>query len=117
MMRPFSNALFGLALASACMLKSFAVENSLVCFAVACVILSALFTHLPLTGYPVIVARSVGFAGIGGLSLVYMKLSGESLPGATLIILSTVLLSTAVLLKLFADLSYSSQGEKKNYEF
>jgi hypothetical protein len=58
----------------------------------------------------------MGIAGISGLSLVYMKLGGSSLPGTILMVITTVLVSSAVLLEIFADLSTSKQGEEKQNE-
>jgi hypothetical protein len=108
-MRLFSNTIFGLALGSALMMKSFAVQNELVGLAVFSVLLSAIMTNF-------MWIRSMGIAGISGLSLVYTKLGGSSLPGTILMVITTVLVSSAVLLVIFADLSTSKQGEEKQNE-
>ena len=108
-MRQFSNTLFGLALSSALLMKSFAVQDELIGLAVFSVLLSAILTNF-------MWIRSIGIAGISGLSLVYMKLGGSSLPGTILTVITAVLLSSAVLLALFADLSNSKQGEKRQDE-
>jgi len=108
-MRLFSNTIFGLALGSALMMKSFAVQNELVGLAVFSVLLSAIMTNF-------MWIRSMGIAGISGLSLVYMKLGGSSLPGTILMVITTVLVSSAVLLVIFTDLSTSKQGEEKQNE-
>ena len=108
-MRLFSNTIFGLALGSALMMKSFAVQNELVGLAVFSVLLSAIMTNF-------MWIRSMGIAGISGLSLVYTKLGGSSLPGTILMVITTVLVSSAVLLEIFADLSTSKQGEEKQNE-
>ena len=55
-------------------------------------------------------------AGISGLSIVYIRLGSGSLPGTILTVLTTLLLVTAVLLAIYADLSYPSkniQGDEK----
>jgi len=108
-MRLFSNTIFGLALGSALMMKSFAVQNELVGLAVFSVLLSAIMTNF-------MWIRSMGIAGISGLSLVYTKLGGSSLPGTILMVITTVLVSSAVLLVIFTDLSTSKQGEEKQNE-
>ena len=115
-MRQFSNTLFGLALSSALLMKSFAIQDELVGLAVFSVLLSAILTNLPFTVCFAMWPRSIGIAGISGLSLVYMKLGGSSLPGTILTVITAVLLSSAVLLAIFADLSNSKQGEKKQDE-
>jgi hypothetical protein len=115
-MRPFTNTLFGLALSSALMLKSFAIQNELVGLAVFSVLLSAILTHFPLPGYYAIWFRPIAIAGIGGLSLIYMQLGGSSLPGTILTVLTAVLVSCAVLLAIYADLSTSKNGEEKQHE-
>jgi len=108
-MRQFSNTLFGLALGSALMMKSFAVQDELVGFAVFSVLLSAILTNF-------MWIRSIGIAGISGLSLVYMKLGGSSLPGTILTVITAVLLSSAVLFAIYADISISKQGEENKHE-
>ena len=108
-MRQFSNTLFGLALSSALLMKSFAIQDELVGLVVFSVLLSAILTNF-------MWIRSIGIAGISGLSLVYMKLGGSSLPGTILTVITAVLLSSAVLLAIFADLSNSKQGEKRQDE-
>jgi len=63
--------------------------------------------------------RSMGIAGVGGLSIVYFKLGGSSLPGAILTILTTALLVIAVFMAIYADLSLplkSNQGDERKHE-
>ena len=116
MMRQFSHTLFGLALGSALMMKFFSVHDELVGLAVISVLISAILTNLPFAGCFAMWPRSIGIAGISGLSLVYMKLGGCSLPGTILTVLTAILLSSAVLLAIFADFSESKQGENKQDE-
>ena len=97
-MRLFSNTIFGLALGSALMMKSFAVQNELVGLAVFSVLLSAIMTNF-------MWIRSMGIAGISGLSIVYFKLGSSSLPGTVLTILTTVLLIGAVFMAIYVDIS------------
>jgi len=108
-MRLFSNTIFGLALGSALMMKSFAVQNELVGLAVFSVLLSAIMTNF-------MWIRSMGIAGISGLSIVYFKLGSSSLPGTVLTILTTVLLIGAVFMAIYVDISLpkkSNQGDEK----
>ena len=109
MVRNFSNMCFALALSIALLMKSFAVQDELVWLAVLSVFVSAILTNL-------MWIRSIGIAGISGLSIVYIKLGSGSLPGTILTVLTTLLLVTAVLLAIYADLSYPSkniQGDEK----
>jgi hypothetical protein len=107
-MRLLSNTLFGLALGCALVMKSFAIQNGLVGLAVFSVLLSALMTNF-------MWIRSTGIAGISGLFLVYIKLSG-SYPGTILTIMIAVLISSAIVLAIYADLSDLRQGEKRKDE-
>ena len=114
--RNFSNMCFALALSIALLMKSFAVQDELVWLAVLSVFVSAILTNLPFAGCFAICPRSMGIAGISGLSIVYIKLGSGSLPGTILTVLTTLLLVTAVLLAIYADLSYPSkniQGDEK----
>ena len=101
---------FTLALSSALLMKLFAVQDELVWLAVFSVFASAILTNL-------MWIRSMGIAGISGLSIVYFKLSnGSSLPGTILTILTSLLLVIAVFLAIYADLSYplkNIQGDEK----
>ena len=103
---------FALALSITLLMKSFAVQDELVWLAVLSVFVSAILTNL-------MCIRSIGIAGISGLSIVYIKLGSSSLPGTILTVLTTLLLVTAVLLAIYADLSYPSkniQGDEKKHE-
>lgn len=114
--RNFSNMCFALALSIALLMNSFAVQDELVWLAVLSVFVSAILTNLPFAGCFAICPRSMGIAGISGLSIVYIKLGSSSLPGTILTVLTTLLLVTAVLLAIYADLSYPSkniQGDEK----
>ncbi len=107
---------FALALSIALLMNSFAVQDELVWLAVLSVFVSAILTNLPFAGCFAICPRSMGIAGISGLSIVYIKLGSSSLPGTILTVLTTLLLVTAVLLAIYADLSHPSkniQGDEK----
>ena len=100
---------FALALSIALLMKSFAVQDELVWLAVLSVFVSAILTNLMLI-------RSIGIAGISGLSIVYFKLGSGSLAGTILTVLTTLLLVIAVLLAIYADLAHPSkniQGDEK----
>ena len=116
MARNFSNMCFALALSITLLMKSFAVQDELVWLAVFSVFVSAILTNLPFAGCFAMWPRSMGIAGISGLSIVYFKLGSGSLPGTILTVLTSELLVIAVFLAIYADLSYPSkniQGDKK----
>ena len=90
-------------------MKNFAVPEELIWLAVFCVAASAILTNF-------MWIRSMGIAGISGLSIVYFKLGSSSLPGTVLTILTTVLLIAAVFMAINADISLpknSNQGDEK----
>ena len=100
---------FALALSTALLMKLFAVQDELVWLAVFSVLVTAILTNL-------MWIRSMGIAGISGLSIVYFKLGNSSFPGTILTVLTTLLLVIAVLLAIYADLSYpfkNIQGDEK----
>lgn len=105
--RFFSNTLFGLAIGCAALLQAFAVPERLVWLAVSSVIVSMILTNL-------MWIRSMGLMGVGGLSLVYAGFAGQSQVGATLTVMTTFLSVSAVLLMIFADISYQPKG--KNFD-
>ena len=112
MMRGLSNLCFGLALASALLMKLFAIQNELIWFSASCVFVTAILTNF-------MRVRSIGVAGVCGLSIVYSKLNGGSLPGILLLTLTAVLLVAAVLMAICADISIPSrdeQGDEKQHE-
>ena len=98
-----------MALSSSLLMKIFAVPEELIHLAVFCVVASAILTNF-------LWVRSMGIAGISGLSIVYFKLGSSSLPGTVLTILTTVLLIAAVFMAIYADISLpknSNQGDEK----
>jgi hypothetical protein len=107
--RMLSNTLFGLAIGCATLLKAFAVSDALVWLAVGSVAGAMILTNM-------MIIRSVGLAGVSGLSWVYMNLSGRSIPGTAIIAVVTTLLAFAVLLAIYSDLSDSSKGKIKSDE-
>jgi hypothetical protein len=112
MARNLSNLCFGMALSSSLLMKIFAVPEELIQLAVFCVAVSAILTNF-------MWIRSMGIAGISGLSIVYFKLGSSSLPGTVLTILTTVLLIAAVFMAIYADISLpknSNQGDEKKHE-
>ena len=101
-----------MALSCSLLMKIFAVPEELIHLAVVCVVASAILTNF-------MWIRSMGIAGISGLSIVYFKLGISSLPGTVLAILTTVLLIGAVFMAIYADKSLpknSNQGDKKKHE-
>ena len=85
-----------MALSSSLLLKYYAVKEELIWLAVFSVAVSAVLTHF-------MAIRSMGIAGVGGLSLVYLQSGGRSFPETILIILITALVVVAVLLAIYAD--------------
>jgi len=93
-------------------MKLFAVQDELVWLAVSSVAVTAILTNF-------MWIRSMGIAGVSGLSIVYFKLDGSSLPGTILTILTTFLLVTAVFMAIYADVSNASdynQGDEKTHD-
>lgn len=103
-MRMHSNTLFGLAIGCATLLKAFAVPEALVWLAVCSVAGAMILTNL-------MWIKSVGVAGIGGLSFVYSELAGWNLVGTVMTIVIAVLMVSAVVLMIFADLSFKPKGK------
>jgi len=90
-------------------MKIFTVPEELIWLTVFSVAASAILTNFMLI-------RSMGIAGISGLSIIYFKLGSSSLPGTVLTILTTVLLIAAVFMAIYADISLpknSNQGDEK----
>jgi len=109
MARNLSNLCYGIALSSSLLMKIFAVPEELIRLAVFCVAVSAILTNF-------MWIRSMGIAGIGGLSIIYFKIGSSSLPGTVLTILTAVLLIAAVFMAIYADISLpknSNQGDEK----
>ena len=103
---------FGAALSGSLLMKLFAVQDELIWLAVFSVAVSAILTNF-------MRIRSMGIAGVGGLSIVYFKLGSSSLPGTILTILITTLLVLAVFMAISADVSHplnSNQGDEKKQE-
>ena len=108
MLRNLSNMCFGVALSGSLLMKLFEVRDELIWLAVFSVAVSAILTNF-------MWIRSMGIAGVGGLSIVYFKLGGSSFPGTILTILTTALLVIAVFTAIYADLSHplkSNQGDE-----
>ena len=111
-MRALSNLSFGLALASALLMKLFAIQNELIWFSVSCLGVTAILTNL-------LRVRFIGVAGVCGLSVVYSKLNWGSLPGILLTTLTAAFLVAAVLMAICADISITSkdqQGDNTQHE-
>lgn len=104
-MRILANTLFLSAIGCALLMQAFQVPQRLALFAFFCVALSAILANM-------MWVRSVGLIGIGGLSLVYHEIAGSHLVGTFLVAVTTALLIAAVILLVFADISYSSKGKK-----
>ena len=99
MARNLSNMCFGVALGGSLLMKLFEVRDELIWLAVFSVVVSAILTNF-------MWIRSMGIAGVGGLSIVYFKLGGSSLPGTILTILTATLLVIAVFMAIYIDLSH-----------
>lgn len=105
MMRALSNLCFGLALGSALLLKLCAIQDELIWYSLSCVAVTAILTNL-------MRVRSIGIAGICGLSIVYSNLNGNLLPGILLTTLTAALLVAAIVLAICADISTPSRDEQ-----
>ena len=108
MLRMMSNTCFGLAFATANLLRLFEVREDWIWFAVFCVGLTVVLTNLMLV-------RFSGLAGVAGLSIVFHNLAGVSAPAAFLTILTAGLLSSGVFLAFCADLGHSVRKERKDH--
>ena len=104
-MQILANTLFMSAIGCALLMQAFHVPQQLALFAFFCVALSTILANM-------MWVRSVGLIGIGGLSLVYHEIGGSNLVGTFLVAVTTALLIAAVILLVFADISYSSKGKK-----
>ena len=112
MARNFSNMCFALALSSALLMKLFKVQDELIWLAVLSVFVSVILTNL-------MWIRSMGIAGIGGLSIVYFRLGSSSLPGTILTVVTALLVVIAISLAIYSDLSHplkNNQGDEKSHE-
>jgi apolipoprotein N-acyltransferase len=107
--RVVSNILFGVAIGCAALLKTFAIPESLVWLAIVSVVVAMILTNL-------MWIRSIGLTGVGGLSLVYVNLSGSPIPGTTITVLVTILSILAILLAIYSDFPESSKGKTKSDE-
>ena len=108
-MRVHSNNLFGLAIGCALLMKAFGIQDTIVGMAAFSVALAFILTNM-------MWIRSMGLAGVGGLSIVYTSLSGRSIPGTVLTVMVTALTVTAVILAIFADIANSSKGKETTDE-
>ncbi len=106
-MRLFSTSCFAAALSGCLLMRLASVPELLMYLALASVTISAILSNL-------MWLRSMGLVGIGGLSLVFSRLSGQNLAGMVLVVVIAVLVGTAVVFIIFADGSHSSKREKEN---
>ena len=106
-MRLFSTSCFAAALSGCFLMRLASVPEPVMYLALASVTVSAILSNL-------MWLRSMGLVGIGGLSLVFSQLSGQNLAGIVLTVVIAVLLGTAVVSIIFADVSHSSTREKEN---
>jgi CHASE2 domain-containing sensor protein len=93
-------------------MKLFKVQDELIWLAVLSVFVSIILTNL-------MWIRSMGIAGIGGLSIVYFRLGSSSLPGTILTGLTALLVIIAISLAIYSDLSFplkNNQGDEKSHE-
>jgi len=106
-LRMLSNTLFALAIGCAGILKAVGIPEAPVGLAVFSVAGAMILSNL-------MKIRSIGLAGVGGLLLVYSGVVGQSLAGVVLLVIIIVLTIVAVLLMIFADLSYQPKGKNLN---
>jgi hypothetical protein len=106
-MRIIANTLFSFAIGGSLLMDACNVPRPIVLLALFSVAVSAVLTNL-------MWIKSIGLVGIGGLSLVYSGLAGQNLTGTILTIVIAILMTCAVVLMLFADLSYPSKRKKSN---
>jgi hypothetical protein len=103
-LRILSNMFFGLSIGCAALLRACAVPEDLAWLAIGVTAAAMVLTNL-------MWIRSIGLAGIGGLSIVFVSLAGRTVPGAVVTFFAAVLLTLAVLLAIFADFSGSKKGK------
>ena len=106
-MRIMANTLFALAISGSLLMDACKVPRQFMLLTLFSVAVSAILTNL-------MWIKSVGLVGIGGLSLVYSGLAGQNLAGTVLIIGIAILMTSAVVLMFFADLTYQSKRKKSN---
>lgn len=102
MRRLMANLLFALAICIAVLLQKAGIPQNIMMLVIISVVMSAIITNLMLI-------KSIGLVGIGGLSLAYSQLSGHSQAATSLLILIAVLITSAVVLMIFADFPNSSK--------
>lgn len=102
MRRLMANLLFALAICSAVLLQKAGIPENIMMLVIISVVMSAIITNLMLI-------KSTGLVGIGGLSLAYSQLSGRSQAATALLILIALLITGAVVLMIFADFSIPSK--------
>ncbi len=102
MRRMMANMLFALAIGSALLLQSAGVLENARLLVLVSVVTSAIITNL-------MFIKSTGLVGIGGLSLAYSQFGAQSQAARFLMILIAVLITSAVVLMIFADFPNSSK--------
>ena len=95
MRRLWANTLFMLAIGVAGLLKTVDVPQNISTLAIVSVVVSAVITNLMLI-------KSTGLLGVGGLSLAYTEVGGHH-PASVLMIVITILTVAAIALMIFAD--------------
>ncbi len=108
-LRVTSNLVFGLAIGCTALLQTCPVPRGLAWLGMVSVLAAMLLTNL-------MWIRSVGLAGIGGLSLVYSNLGEYPVQAAAYILVAAALVVGAVLLAMLADLTETSKGKSKIHE-
>lgn len=106
-MRQLSHTLFGFALTTALLLQACGVAAEWIGVAA----LSVLTTFLLTQWMPV---RSIGLAGLGGLSLLYTHFQGANFTAAFLTALTAALLLAAVILAISADCTTPKKEESRS---
>ncbi len=104
MRRVTANSLFALAIGSATMLQKAGAPENIMLLVLVSVVISAVIANLMLI-------KSTGLVGIGGISLAYSQSGGLSQAASFLIILIAILVIAAVVLMIFSDFSILSKKE------
>lgn len=110
MRRPMANILFALAAGSALLLQLAGVPENVMRLVLVSVVTSAVITNLMLI-------KSTGLVGIGGISLAYSQFGGHNQAASLLLVLIAVLIASAVVLMIFADYPIPSKRNSSDEIF
>ena len=102
MRRMMANSLFALAIGSTAMLQKAGAPENIMLLILVSVVVSAVIAN-------VMLIKSTGLVGIGGISVAYSQSGELSQAASFLIILTAILVVSAVVLMIFSDFSILSK--------